>query len=63
MYKNYIKGFVGKSLTREEQERRIFLLLKEGFLFSMIPNGHEGGGGTESEEKSNEGGGDATTAM
>jgi len=39
MYKNYMKGFVGKSLTREEQERRIFLLLKEGFLFSMIPNG------------------------
>ena len=41
MYKNYMKGFVGKSLTKEEQERRIFLLLKEGFLFSMIPNGHD----------------------
>ena len=39
MYKNYMKGFVGKSLTREEQERRIVLLDKEGFLFSMIPNG------------------------
>ena len=39
MYKNYMKGFVGKSLTREEQERRIILLDKEGFLFSMIPNG------------------------
>lgn len=43
MYKNYMKGFVGKSLTREEQERRIFLLLKEGFLFSMIPNGQNSG--------------------
>ena len=53
MYKNYMKGFVGKSLTREEQERRIFLLLKEGFLFSMIPNGH--GGGDPQEALSDEG--------
>ena len=53
MYKNYMKGFVGKSLTREEQERRIFLLLKEGFLFSMIPNGQNG--------EDNEESGDATT--
>jgi hypothetical protein len=53
MYKNYMKGFVGKSLTREEQERRIFLLLKEGFLFSMIPNGQNG--------EDNEESGDVTT--
>jgi hypothetical protein len=53
MYKNYMKGFVGKSLTREEQERRIFLLLKEGFLFSMIPNGQtpSGSGMGESNEE------------
>ncbi len=52
MYKNYMKGFVGKSLTREEQERRIFLLLKEGFLFSMIPNGQSpnGAGGEEQQD-------------
>jgi hypothetical protein len=54
MYKNYMKGFVGKSLTREEQERRIFLLLKEGFLFSMIPNG-QNPGGSGSEDPNGEG--------
>jgi hypothetical protein len=55
MYKNYMKGFVGKSLTREEQERRIFLLLKEGFLFSMIPNGQNG------EDNEDGASGDVTT--
>ena len=59
MYKNYMKGFVGKSLTREEQERRIFLLLEEGFLFSMIPNGQNPNGtdadGTGTGEPNEEG--------
>jgi hypothetical protein len=54
MYKNYMKGFVGKSLTREEQERRIFLLLKEGFLFSMIPNGQNGEDNGESGDVTSE---------
>lgn len=57
MYKNYMKGFVGKSLTREEQERRIFLLLKEGFLFSMIPSGQspEKGGAEQEQQQQQEG--------
>jgi len=55
MYKNYMKGFVGKSLTREEQERRIFLLLKEGFLFSMIPNGQNPGGAGSGDDSNEDG--------
>eukprot|EP00531_Pseudo-nitzschia_arenysensis_P000520 CAMPEP_0116144978 /NCGR_PEP_ID=MMETSP0329-20121206/16322_1 /TAXON_ID=697910 /ORGANISM="Pseudo-nitzschia arenysensis, Strain B593" /LENGTH=1028 /DNA_ID=CAMNT_0003640501 /DNA_START=11 /DNA_END=3094 /DNA_ORIENTATION=- len=65
MYKNYMKGFVGKSLTREEQERRIFLLLKEGFLFSMIPNGQSpnGAGGEQQTNEEGVGNEDSTNEV